>query len=229
SDGSGIWVQVVNPFNLNEGVDDVRVNTTTAGDQKNPRITATPSGAFVVSWQGPDGDGNGVFYRLFDAQGQPIGPERQTNTIASGDQDSPSMSIGDDGTFTIVWRSTTPLPVPLFPNTFFADFERPAGFTEGSPIFIHGRTFSGPGSESGTGFGMGGPLPPDTPFLINASGDNVRNPAIAAKRDGDFTVVWENVDQNNVSSIVGRQFIVPLFVDGFETGDTSVWSSTVQQ
>ena len=37
------------------------VNTTTAGDQKNPDISAADDGSFVVTWEGADADKKGIF------------------------------------------------------------------------------------------------------------------------------------------------------------------------
>ena len=53
------------------------VNTTTAGNQDNPRISALADGGFVVTWasDGQDGDARGVYARRYDADGNPVGPE----------------------------------------------------------------------------------------------------------------------------------------------------------
>ncbi len=65
---------------------------------------------------------------------------------------------------------------------------------------------------------------------------------MATTVDGDFVVVWASElfiplaarsadgwrgSDGSGSSIQGQRFSVPLFADGFESGDTSAWSTTV--
>ncbi len=54
---------------------------------------------------------------------------------------------------------------------------------------------------------------------------------MAADGDGDFVVVWSSFGSSGSDSagesIQGQRFAVPLFTDGFESGDTSAWSNTV--
>ncbi|MEM8964224.1 MAG: hypothetical protein AAGD38_22250 [Acidobacteriota bacterium] len=226
ADASGVYITFIDASNPTMVPTETLVNTTTDGTQTNPSVITTPDGKTVVAWEGPDSDGTGVFAQAYDDQGMAVGGEKQVNDNETGDQDSPSLSIGEDGeAFTLVWRSTAPLPSSSLP------------ITEGSPIFIHGRTLSGPGasrlgpewSVDDLAFRGNGPGPPDTPITINSSGTDVLNPRVAAKRDADFTVVWESVglDGPGSSGIYARRFVVPIFVDDFETGDTSAWSSTV--
>ncbi len=65
-DGTGVYQQV---YDANGAPVDgeTRVNTFTAGDQKNPSITVLADGAFVVTWEstGQDGSNEGVFHKTF--------------------------------------------------------------------------------------------------------------------------------------------------------------------
>jgi hypothetical protein len=82
------------------------VNTTTVGDQSQPRVAASSTGRFVVAWHGPDASGSGVFARLYDSGGVPDGVEFPVNLYTTGDQMFPQVAYdpsGEFGGFTIVW------------------------------------------------------------------------------------------------------------------------------
>src|SRR5689334_3199871 len=55
-----------------------RVNTTTSGDQQNPAIAALAGGGYVITWSDRSLNGFGVTTQLFDAAGNPIGSEIDT-------------------------------------------------------------------------------------------------------------------------------------------------------
>jgi hypothetical protein len=65
----------------------------------------TPAGAFVVSWDsdGQDGDGAGIFARLFAAAGTPLGDEFAVNATTAGDQHYSSVAMDDAENFIVVW------------------------------------------------------------------------------------------------------------------------------
>ena len=48
--------------------------------------------------------------------------------------------------------------------------------------------------------------------------------------DGSFLIVWTSDGSfgtdNFLTSIQGQRLIRPVFADGFESGDTAVWSSS---
>ncbi|MFO7900670.1 MAG: SdrD B-like domain-containing protein [Planctomycetota bacterium] len=86
---------------------EIQVNTTAAGDQTRPSVAADADGDFVVAWDtaGQDGDGLGVYARMYDADGTPNGDEFPVNTETTGDQYRPSVAMADDGSFVIAWQS----------------------------------------------------------------------------------------------------------------------------
>jgi len=56
-------------------------------------------------------------------------------------------------------------------------------------------------------------------------------PAVATDARETFVVVWDSIGgsadtDNDGSSIQGQRYSTPIFADGFESGDTSAWSST---
>jgi hypothetical protein len=91
--------------------DELTVNTTLFDFQVRPVVAASPDGSFfAVVWAsfpvlGPpqDGDGAGVFARIYDATGTPVTGEIQVNTTTLGDQSFPAVDANDDG-FVVVWE-----------------------------------------------------------------------------------------------------------------------------
>ena len=62
--GWGVYAQRYNAAGVAQG-GEFRVNTTTTGDQANPAVAMTPVGAFVVTWDSPDGSYDGVFAQRY--------------------------------------------------------------------------------------------------------------------------------------------------------------------
>lgn len=65
------------------------------------------AGNFIAAWcgDGLDEDGQGVFARRYGADGVALGDPFQANTYTTGDQREPSVAIGPDGEFVVVWES----------------------------------------------------------------------------------------------------------------------------
>jgi len=86
-----------------------RVNAYTTGDQTHARVAydELSSSNFVVVWVSPgqDGDGAGVFGRVFDYNGLPKGSEFQVNSYTTGDQKAPTVAFDLVGSFVVVWES----------------------------------------------------------------------------------------------------------------------------
>jgi len=85
------------------------VHTTTSGIQKNADIILHNDGSYIVVWQsfGQEGAGldYGVYARMFDATGSPLGNEFLVNTYTEDAQENPSISAFDDKSFFIAWDS----------------------------------------------------------------------------------------------------------------------------
>jgi len=82
-----------------------RVNTITIGDQRYPAVAMQSNGAFVITWQSPDSNLDGVFARQYNSAGQPIGPVFPVNTTATDDQTRPRVAVDTTGVSTIIWES----------------------------------------------------------------------------------------------------------------------------
>ncbi len=107
--GSGIYGQRFDAAGTRAGPE-FRVNTYTNYGQFAPSVAMDPSGGFVVVWESvsQDGDGSGVFGRLYDRFGAPQGPEFAVNSYTTGDQGSPSVAMDRAGNFVVAFQSDGP-------------------------------------------------------------------------------------------------------------------------
>jgi hypothetical protein len=156
-----------------------RVNVTTAGDQANAEAVGLADGSYVIAWQGPDGDGSGLYFRRFSANGTALDSSDQLiNVTTAGNQYfpqgsnfSPLTDAGGtaitalaNGGFAVVWTSQ---------------------YQDGSGFGTYLRLFNASGSAA-------------TPeILINTTteGDQY-SPVITALADGRLAVAWVAAGQD---------------------------------
>lgn len=86
-------------------VDSFPVNSTTAGDFHEPRITTLADGGFVVTWVSRETDSGEIRGRVFDANGNAVGEDFLVNTTTDGDQDRPQITALANGGFAVTWDS----------------------------------------------------------------------------------------------------------------------------
>ena len=107
-DGSnyGIYAQRFNATGAKLGAE-IRVNTTTSGDQQMPQISTRADGSFVVTWssQAQDGSGWGVYAQQFDASGARVGDELRMNAVTDSEQYRSDVLALDGGKFVVTWQS----------------------------------------------------------------------------------------------------------------------------
>ncbi len=253
-DGSarGIFGQLFDSEGTPAG-DELQVNTTAISNQRNSEIAALASGDFVVVWTdygGADGDGQGIFGQRFDSAGQFLGGEFQVNTTITGYQRIPEVGTSGDG-FVVVWSDEyidgslagifaqrfdsagNPVGDELLVNTttaFAQTNASMAGLAGGDFVVAWRSPF-----QDGDSFGIFGQLfdPSGTfkggEFQLNSyTTDAQLSPALAVGRPGEFVATWNSEEQDgDRSGVFGRRFAVPIFTDGFESGDTSAWSSAI--
>ncbi|MDE4145237.1 calcium-binding protein [Phaeobacter gallaeciensis] len=84
-----------------------QLNSNTLGNQTAVSVSTSGDGGLVAVWQADalDGDGSGIYGRVFSASGRPLGEEFQVNTYFSGDQSSPSVAVLADGSIVVTWDS----------------------------------------------------------------------------------------------------------------------------
>ena len=101
-----IYAQLFNAAGVKVGVE-TRVNTTTAGNQEEPNVTAMTDGGYLVTWAGQGtGDVNGIFCQLFNASGVKVGTETRINTVTTGNQLFSQVTALADGGYVVAWEST---------------------------------------------------------------------------------------------------------------------------
>ena len=95
---------------------EIRVNTTTAGNQTYPSIAMDHSGGFVIAWSGQgtqlgqddiSGTG-GIYYQRYDSLGTRIGGETRANTVTAGSQGNASVTVDGQGNFVLAWTGVDP-------------------------------------------------------------------------------------------------------------------------
>ena len=106
--GRNIWGRFFGPGGGAQGPDFPLAETIVGGAQRNPRIAVDPLlQNFFVVWEDDtnDGDGWGIFGRLFDRFGVPFGTEFQINTDSLADQRRPDIAVDATGLYVICWDS----------------------------------------------------------------------------------------------------------------------------
>lgn len=188
---------------------------------------------FVVVWESTgnalDGDGSGVFARLFSGDGTPVGAEFRVNESTTGDQGDPSVAWISTDKFVVAWSgSGTGDAQGVFTRVFDATGQAltserqvsdlPSG-PQREPVVVslanvHYQVVwsgEGDGDTSGifsrsfdsTGQGLG------TEFRVNGPTDGIQQ-APAMGRNGSSTelwIVWEsdsNSEDGDGWGIVGR-------------------------
>lgn len=231
--------------------DEFQINVFTDGDQEDLDIAVDGAGNFVVVWEsaGQDGSLDGVFGRRLDTDGQPVGGEFAVNTFVPGDQDNPNVAVRSDGTFVVVWEDNTQFDDDSIWGRFFDSSGVPttAPFqaeTATGIQFLPRVAFDGAGhavivwegEESGDPFqadvyyrvfdDAGQPLA-DQDVVPMLDEGNQTLPVVAFGSGGEGVVAWTDDVQEANPGVAARRFGIAIFSDGFESGDTSAWSSTV--
>ncbi len=82
------------------------VNVYRPGAQRGPAVGALQTGGFLMLWTsgaGQDGDAEGIFGRVFGANGTPRGREFRVNLKRTGSQVGPVLSVAPNGKGAAVW------------------------------------------------------------------------------------------------------------------------------
>ena len=105
-EGFGVFGQRFDSAANKQGVE-FRVNAYTPLDQDLPVVGLDVDGAFAVAWRsaGQDGDSSGIFARVFDSVGAPLGGDVPVNTHFTDQQSRPSIAVDASGDFVVAWDS----------------------------------------------------------------------------------------------------------------------------
>ena len=227
---------------LSHGVEhDTLVNSITDRNQSQPDVAAGAAGDIVVTWRSYKQDGSswGVFAQRYDASGQKVGDEIAVNTTTRKSQRDPAVAVGDDGSFVIVWNSSS---------------------QDGSSWGVYGQRFDGAGTPVGDEFQVnvttkGAQNRPDVAVLANGeivvtwegrgvgdksgifmrqlgldgSTDEIRvnattsghqhRPVVSALPDGDFIVAWEGEGPDDSRGIYLRRVSNGVLGDQIRVND----------
>lgn len=107
-DGSsdGVYAQRFTAASAPAG-EEFRVNSLTAGPQRDPRVSADDAGDFVVTWTdyGPGDPAGDVYARRYNAAGDPQGDAFRVNATRQGAQYHSDVAADPAGDVLIVWQS----------------------------------------------------------------------------------------------------------------------------
>ncbi|EBA15319.1 type I secretion target repeat protein [Roseobacter sp. SK209-2-6] len=84
---------------------EIRVNQYTLFSQRDPEITELSDGRYIISWTSyfQDSSGNGVYARIYNADGTAATNEFRVNSTTRQDQQSSSVASLPDGGFIVAW------------------------------------------------------------------------------------------------------------------------------
>ena len=218
-----------------------------------PAVSPIGVDGFVVVWEQwmmapPDDDRGSIQARRFTSGGTPLGPQFQVNTYTTLGQQHPAVSREGEEGFVVVWasfgspgtdassssvqaRRFTASGVPLGGqfqvNSFTPAQQRYPDVNQdeaGGFVVVWRSDYSESdpdGAVHGQRFGPDG-LPAGDEFQLSSmTTGNTGSPRVTPYGEKAFVVVWTGIE------VRARRFTVPLFADGFESGDTSEWSTTV--
>ncbi len=219
------------------------INSITTDDQITPRVAVGSGGEFVVVWR-IDSDSNPTIQgRTLDADCVPGG---EFEVTAGYQPAGPDVATAVDGSFVVVWESSegggirnvfgrrygsdgAPAGGPFQVNTYTAE-------TQSNPAVAAGAggrfvvTWDSSLGQDGSLFGVFGQLYASDgaaigdEFQVNAYTTGYQAiPAVAMDSSGEFTVVWGDSRPNSTINVFGQRFVLTIFADGFESGDTSAW------
>ena len=210
---------------------DIRDYSIQAGNQTNPDVGTFDDGSYVVVWESPNQDGNGlaIVGQRFSSAGHALSDEFVINSFVTGNQTEASIATSTNGNFVVTWESLQDgggLGVygQLFDN---------AGQAMGSEFVINTTTaddqesvdvamaddgsfvaiWQSSGNLDGNGDGIfaqrfdANGVTLGNEFVVNTTfTGNQTAPAIAMSgATGDFVVAWQSAD-NNLNGIFAQRF-----------------------
>src|SRR5215213_10014909 len=108
-DGDG-WSVVARRFGASGPLTpEVIVPTETGGHQRHPDLAFQPTGHVIFAWEGPDGEGSGIFLRRFEGTLGAADPVAiQAHASAAGSQSFPALGIDASGNVIAFWEAALP-------------------------------------------------------------------------------------------------------------------------
>ncbi|WP_269769733.1 cadherin domain-containing protein [Flavisphingomonas formosensis] len=175
--GSAIAAQIFDSSGNKVG-SEFRVNTTTAGSQTQPEISALTNGNFVVSWTDPANSGD-LKAQIYTAAGVKVGVEFTLGSVTTGVQGDVSIAATAGGGFVAAWE----------------DSSGTLGDTSGTSIVVQAFDASGNAIGSET-------------RINTATAGNQLNPSITVLADGTLAVSWQTPGVGGNTQIVTQHLAI---------------------
>jgi VCBS repeat-containing protein len=194
---------------------EVLINSSAAGDQREPSVTTLASGGYVVTWETTDAtqDGSGVAIKgqLFDSAGVKVGPEFLVNSQSASDQTASSVTGLEGGGFVVTW-ATADATQDGFGSAIKGQIYSPAGVAVGGEFLVNTGALGHESAPDVTSLSGGGFVATWT----RGSGTNADIYAqvfdsTGAKTGSQFlvsTTSINNQDLASVTEISGGRFVV---------------------
>jgi hypothetical protein len=210
-----------------------RVNAYTTNTQRRPSVAVDTGGNFVVVWEsgGQDGSSYGVFGQRYSSTGAPLGPEFRVNTYTTLQQGYPSVAMGGNGDFVVVWNSNgpdgqdygvfgqryaasgAPLGGEFQINTYTTGYQAHpsvARLVSGSDFMVVWTSYGQDGSSAGV-FGQhfaGSGIPTGPEFRVNNFTTGHQGDASIDAGFGTFVVVWSSFGQDGSDrGVFGQRYL----------------------
>ncbi|MFN0054206.1 MAG: putative Ig domain-containing protein [Planctomycetales bacterium] len=229
--GSGIFARLFSGNGTPEGPE-FRINQTTSGDQSDPSIAWITADQFVVAWSGAGtGDSQGIFTRVFNAQGNPVAGEVLVNQTTAGTQAEPAVLSLPNVGYEVAWSGNGPgdpdgifaRPYTYSSQPFSNEFrvnstttgvqQTPAMGRNGSGHVVQLAWQSNGNSQDTSGWGIFGRqilqvgTPLSNEILINqtTAGDQV-DPIIVWFTEQEWVVTWSGNGVGDTDGVFVREF-----------------------
>ncbi len=192
--------------------DEFPVNGTSEGNQTQPAVAMDRAGGLAVVWQGPGLDGEDIFLRLFDPNGQAVTDDLLVNLDTPGRQLYPKVARSNDGMLVVVWESRTTVEegdrfvicAQLFDSSGAAlgaeitmddpscDCRYPDVAMDGAGGFVVAwLRETGADAIMARGFDPNG-VPVTEPFQVSTAGiSSITRPSLAMNSFGCFALAWD--------------------------------------
>jgi len=225
------------------------VESSGAGSAYEPAVATRPNGGFLVAWRE-----SGVWVRRYDEDGVPL---QESLPVSEEGHHPWGVLVESDpgGGFVVAWTDGYPYPEPAFWARRFSAGGVPLGppfrVDSGSSGWLRGEALAmeaagdvvlswsqqrSPATKSGIDvwgrrFALDG-APLGSEFRLNSytTGDQ-RDVRIVLAENGDLVAVWQSEGSTggdtSGTSIQARRFRLPFFIDGFESGNLTRWSSSL--
>ncbi|MGV3525073.1 MAG: hypothetical protein ACO1RX_12655 [Candidatus Sericytochromatia bacterium] len=227
----GVYAQRYDSSGQNLGAE-IQVNSYTTNNQLAAAVAMADTGAFVISWQSKneDGDDYGVYARRFHANGDAADLPFRVNAYTTSAQSEPTVAMDSDGDFVIAWQSNNQydpyygiyarrydsqgnaLSEDIHINTYTTNWQsEPDIAMDATGDFSLAWTSTNQdGSDRGIvarRFNSDGSAK-GAEFAVNTiTDDDQYLPEIACDQAGNLLISWTNLTSDGgVSEVVGRRY-----------------------